>query len=173
MAVEAVRDFTLGPLFTPPLHAGDGGTMQFTQGSFGGGRQPAMPQGLPLFKPPYSRMTAIDLNTGEIAWMQPNGDGNRLRNHPMLRDLDLPPLGGDGRGGGLVTKTLVISALSAGGSEGGPRLIARNKATGDIVGSVDLPSGAIGTPMTYILDGRQYLGLTIGGPRLIAFTLPQ
>jgi len=76
-------------------------------------------------------------------------------------------------GGGLVTKTLVISALSAGGSEGGPRLIARNKATGDIVGSVDLPSGAIGTPMTYILDGRQYLGLTIGGPRLIAFTLPQ
>lgn len=150
MAVEAVRDFTLGPLFTPPLHAGDGGnsagtiqrpaidgganwggagvdpetgilyvpshnrfsvlhfytpaegvggTMQFTQGAFGGGRQPAMPQGLPLFKPPYSRMTAIDLNTGEIAWMQPNGDGNRLRNHPMLRDLDLPPLGGDGRGG--------------------------------------------------------------------------
>ena len=224
LAVEAVRDFTLGPLFTPPLHAGDGGnsagtiqrpaidgganwggagvdpetgilyvpshnrfsvlhfytpaegvggTMQFTQGAFGGGRQPAMPQGLPLFKPPYSRMTAIDLNTGEIAWMQPNGDGNRLRNHPMLRDLDLPPLGGDGRGGPLVTKTLLISALSAGGSEGGPRLIARNKATGDIVGSVDLPSGAIGTPMTYILDGRQYLGLTIGGPRLIAFALPQ
>ena len=224
LAVEAVRDFTLGPLFTPPLHAGDGGnsagtiqrpaidgganwggagvdpetgilyvpshnrfsvlhfytpdegvggTMQFTQGAFGGGRQPAMPQGLPLFKPPYSRMTAIDLNTGEIAWMQPNGDGNRLRDHPMLRDLDLPPLGGDGRGGPLVTKTLLISALSAGGSEGGPRLIARNKATGDIVGSVDLPSGAIGTPMTYILDGRQYLGLTIGGPRLIAFALPQ
>ena len=72
-----------------------------------------------------------------------------------------------------MTKTLVISALSAGGSEGGPRLIARNKATGDIVGSVDLPSGAIGTPMTYMLDGHQYLGLTIGGPRLIAFTLPQ
>jgi quinoprotein glucose dehydrogenase len=224
LAVDAVRDFTLGPLFTPPLHAGDGGgsagtiqrpaidgganwggagvdpetgilyvpshnrfsvlhfytpdeavggTMQFTQGAFGGGRQPAMPQGLPLFKPPYSRMTAIDLNTGEIAWMQPNGDGNRLRNHPMLRDLDLPPLGGDGRGGPLVTKTLLISALSAGGSEGGPRLIARNKATGDIVGSVDLPSGAIGTPMTYILDGRQYIGLTIGGPRLIAFALPE
>ena len=118
-------------------------------------------------------MTAIDLNTGEIAWMQPNGDGNRLRNHPMLRDLDLPPLGGDGRGGPLVTKTLLISALSAGGSEGGPRLIARNKATGEIVGSVDLPSGAIGTPMTYILDGRQYIGLTIGGPRLIAFALPE
>ena len=224
LAVEAVRDFTLGPLFTPPLHADDsggsagtiqrpaidgganwggagvdpetgilyvpshnrfsvlhfytpdeavGGTMQFTQGAFGGGRQPAMPQGLPLFKPPYSRMTAIDLNTGEIAWMQPNGDGNRLRNHPMLRDLDLPPLGGDGRGGPLVTKTLLISALSAGGSEGGPRLIARNKATGEIVGSVDLPSGAIGTPMTYILDGRQYIGLTIGGPRLIAFALPE
>ena len=91
----------------------------------------------------------------------------------FIEDLDLPPLGGDGRGGPLVTKTLLISALSAGGSEGGPRLIARNKATGEIVGSVDLPSGAIGTPMTYILDGRQYIGLTIGGPRLIAFALPE
>ena len=50
---------------------------------------------IPLFKPPYSRITAIDLNTGEHAWMRPNGDGDLYRNHPMLRELDLPPLGGD------------------------------------------------------------------------------
>ena len=152
----------------------DGGNLRFTQSGFGSGKQPTMPQGLPLFKPPYSRMTAIDLNTGEIAWMKPNGDGDRIRNHPKLRDLDLPPLGGDGRGGPVVTGTLLISALTAGSSTGGPRLIARDKRTGEIVGSVDLPSGAIGTPMTYLVDGRQYIALTIGGgPRLIAFALPE
>ena len=224
MAVEAVQDFKLGPIFTPPLRTLEGGpegtiqrpaidgganwsgagvdpetgilyvpsnnrfsvlhfytpdpaaggTMRFTQGAFGGGRQPTMPRGLPLLKPPYSRMTAVDLNAGNITWMQPNGDGNRLRNHPMLRDLDLPPLGGEGRGGPVVTKTLLISALAAGGADDGPRLVARDKATGQIVGSVDLPIGAIGTPMTYMVDGRQYIALTVGGgPRLIAFALPE
>ena len=224
MAVEAVSEFTLGPIFTPPLRtvegvtqgtiqrpAIDGGanwggagvdpetgilyvpsnnrfsvlhfytpdpstgaTMEITQAAFGSGSQPRMPQGLPLFKPPYSRMTAVDLNAGDISWMQPNGDGNRVRNHPMLRDLDLPPVGGDGRGGPLVTKTLLISALTAGGTNEGPRLVARDKATGRIVGSVDLPTGAIGTPMTYLVDGRQHIALTVGdGPRLIAFALPE
>ena len=76
-----------------------------------------MPQGLPLLKPPYSRMTAIDMNTGDHVWMTPLGNGDRIRNHPMLRDLDLPPLGGDGRGGPLLTKTLLFSALSAGGTD--------------------------------------------------------
>ena len=147
--------------------------MTITQAAFGSGRQPAMPQGLPLFKPPYSRMTAIDLNAGEHAWMQPNGDGNRIRNSPMLRDLNLPPVGGDGRGGPLVTKTLLISVLTAGGTNDGPRLVARNKATGEIVASVDLPTGAIGTPMTYMVEERQHIALTIGGgPRLVAFALP-
>jgi quinoprotein glucose dehydrogenase len=132
-----------------------------------------MPRGLPLFKPPYSRMTAIDMNWGEHAWMQPLGNGDRIRNHPMLRDLDLPPLGGDGRGGPLLTRTLLISALSAGGSDGGPRLVARDKRTGEELGSVDLPAGAIGTPMTYLVDGKQYIALTVGaGPQLVAFALP-
>ena len=133
-----------------------------------------MPRGLPLFKPPYSRMTAIDLNEGDTAWMQPNGDGDRYRRHPMLRDLDLPPLGGDGRGGPLLTKTLLISALTAGGSDGGAPLVARDKPTGAIVGSVDLPAGALGTPMTYLHGGRQYVALTVAGdvPELIALALP-
>ena len=223
LAVEAVRDFRLGPLFTPPMLSVDGGlqgtiqrpqiggaatwsgsavdpetgflyvpssnsfsvlkyytpdpeeggNLRFTQSEFGSGTQPVMPRGLPLFKPPYSRMTAIDLNVGEHAWMQPNGDGNRYRNHPMLRDLDLPPLGGDGRGGAVVTKTLMVSALTAGGSDGGPRLIARDKLSGNIVGSIDLPAGAIGTPMTYMHNGEQYIALTVGGdvPALIALVL--
>ena len=224
MAVDAVRNFRLGPLFTPPMLSvegglqgtiqrpqiggaatwsgsavdpdtgllyvpssnrfsvlkyytpdpTEGGNLRFTQSDFGSGTQPGLPQGLPLFKPPYSRITAINLNAGEHAWMQPNGDGDRLRNHPMLRDLDLPPLGGEGRAGPVVTKTLLVSALSAGGSDGGPRLVARNKSTGAVVGSIDLPAGAIGTPMTYLHEGTQYIALTVGGevPGLVALRVP-
>ena len=73
-----------------------------------------------------------------------------------------------------MTKTLLISALTAGGTGGGPRRVARDKATGTIVGSVDLPAGAIGTPMTYMQEGTQYIALTVGGeiPELIALALP-
>ncbi|MBM62724.1 MAG: pyrroloquinoline quinone-dependent dehydrogenase [Acidobacteria bacterium] len=224
MAIEAVQNFRLGPLFTPPMLSRDGGlqgtiqrphiaggaswsgsaadpetgvlyvpsenrfsvlkyytpdpaeggNLRYTQSEFNSGIQPQMPQGLPLLKPPYSRMTAIDLNEGAHVWMQPNGDGDRLRNHPRLRDLNLPPLGGEGHGGPLLTKTLLVSALSAGGSDGGPRLVARDKASGEIVGSLDLPAGAIGTPMTYLHEGRQYIAVTVGGevPELISLRLP-
>ena len=225
MALEAVRGFRLGPLFTPPMRTieggiqgtiqrpaidgganlqgsgvdpetgllyvpsnnsfsvlkyytpdpAEGGNLRYTQSAFGSGRQPTLPQGLPLFKPPYSRMTAIDLNVGDNAWMQPNGDGDRYRNHPRLRNLNLPSLGGDGRGGPVITKTLLVSPLTAGGSDGGPRLIARDKATGEVVGSVDLPAGALGTPMTYMYGGRQFIALTVGGeiPELITLALPE
>ena len=124
--------------------------------------------------PPYSRVTAIDLNTGEHLWMQPDGDGNRVRKHESLRALDLPPVGGDTVAGPLLTKTLLISGQSAGGTDDGPRLIARDKATGVEAGFVDLPRSPIGTPMTYFLDGRQYIALTIQGgpPELIALRLP-
>ena len=139
-------------------------------------RRPQMPQGLPLWKPPYSRMTAIDMNAGEHLWMTPLGNGDRLRNHPLLRDLDLPPLGGDdSRSGPLLTKTLLVHALTTGGTDGGPQLVAYDKATGAVVAAIDLPSGAIGTPMTYMLDGRQHIALTVGGeaPGLIALRLPE
>ncbi len=138
-------------------------------------RTPRMPQGLPLWKPPYSRVTAIDMNVGEHLWMTPLGNGDRFRNHPLLRDLDLPPLGGDsGRNGPLLTKTLLVQTLTAGGTEGGPQLVAYDKASGDVLAAVDLPGGAIGTPMTYMLDGRQYIAVTVGGvyPQLVAFVLP-
>lgn len=137
---------------------------------------PLMPEGLPLFKPPYSRMTAIDMNRGEHVWMTPLGDGKALRNHPMLKGLNLPPLGGDSTlSGPLLTKTLLVSALSSGGTTDGPRLVARDKTTGRELASVDLPGVAIGTPMTYMIDGRQYIALTVSGapvPELVAFTLP-
>ena len=133
-----------------------------------------MPQGLPLLKPPYSRITAIDMNTGEHLWWVPTGDGNRYRNHPRLRHLNLPPLGGDNANNGpLLTKTLLLYCLTAGGTNGGPRLVAYDKTDGAELASVDLPSGAIGTPMTYMVGGRQYIALTVGGgPRLVAFALP-
>ena len=142
-------------------------------------RGPTMPEGLPLFKPPYSRITAIDMNTGTHAWMVPAGNGDRIRNNPRLKGLDLPPLGGDSTfSGPLLTKTLLIYALTAGGSRGGPRLVAYDKTTGKELASTDLPGAAVGTPMTYLADGRQYIALTVQGrsstdvPELIALALP-
>jgi quinoprotein glucose dehydrogenase len=122
-------------------------------------------------------MTAIDMNKGDHVWMVPLGQGKFVRNHPMLKNLNLPALGGDsGMSGPLLTRTLLISALTTGGTnDDGPRLVARDKATGNEVASVDLPSGAVGAPMTYMVDGRQYIALTVGGdpvPELISLTLP-
>jgi quinoprotein glucose dehydrogenase len=143
------------------------------------GRNPAMPDGLPLFKPPYSRMTAIDMNSGNHAWMVPTGMGERIRNNPRLKGLNLPPLGGDSNfSGPLLTKTLLIFALTTGGSKGGPRLVAYDKASGKELASADLPGAAIGTPMTYLLDGKQYIAITVQGrtstdvPELISMALP-
>jgi quinoprotein glucose dehydrogenase len=149
-----------------------GGTVRYTHDAQSG--PPRMAQGLPLLKPPYSRVTAVNMHTGEHAWMTPLGSGDRIRNHPLLRDLHLPPVGGDGRCAPLLTKTLLVCALAAGGRDDGPRLVAYDKATGNERASADLPRGAIGAPMTYLLDGKQYIALTIGGtpPELIALTLP-
>ena len=140
---------------------------------------PPMPAGLPLFKPPYSRMTAIDMNTGTHAWLIPTGNGNRIRNLPMLAPLKLPPVGGDTTlSGPLLTKTLLIHALTAGGTNDGPRLVAYDKASGKEIASADLPGFAIGTPMTYMVEGKQYIALTVGPresdalPELVALALP-
>ncbi len=159
---------------SPPGPGEEQATLRYLRRSLSAG--PVMPRGLPLWKPPYSRMTAIDMNSGEHAWMTPLGNGDRIRNHPLLRDLGLPPLGGDwGRTGPLLTRTLLIQALVAGGTEGGPRLVAYDKATGTEVGTLDLPSSVLGAPMTYRLGDTQYLAMTLGGqvPGLIALHLPQ
>ena len=143
------------------------------------GRAPQMPDGLPLFKPPYSRITAIDMNTGNHAWMIPAGNGDRIRNNPRLKGLNLGPVGGDSTlAGPLLTRTLLIYPLTTGGTNNGPRLAAFDKASGREVASADLPGSAIGTPMTYSIGGKQYIAITVSGrnstdiPQLVALSLP-
>ena len=149
-------------------------TVRYTHG--GPGTAPRMPNGLPLFKPPYSRITAIDLNTGDHIWMQPNGNGDDVRNHEALRGLDLPPLGDRVArpSGPVLTKTLLITGMESGGTDDGPQLVGRDKMTGEIVGTIDLPEVVLGTPMTYMVDGEQYIALTVASnpPQLLAFKLP-
>jgi hypothetical protein len=136
---------------------------------------PAGPQGLPLVKPPYSRMTAYNLNTGDIAWQVPTGNGaQRIRDNPALKGLNLPPLGGQGGSGGvLVTRTLLIYALTSSGAPGeGPgRLVAYDKKTGMTLAEVPLPAAPLGTPMTYLADGKQYIALTLQGGQLVAMAV--
>ena len=152
------------------------GNLGYLQGT---PRNPTMPGGLPLLKPPYSRMTAINMNTGDRVWMTPAGNGDRIRNLSQLRPLNLPPLGGDhSTSGPVLTKTLLVYPLVAGGSQDGPRLVAYDKASGKEIASVDLPATPIGTPMTYMADGKQYIALTVDAPRpgevpeIVSFTLP-
>ena len=151
------------------------------------------PQGLPLFKPPYGRITAIDLNKGEQLWMTPNGDGPR--DHPLLKPLNLPPLGSPGRSSPLVTKTLVFlgegdPVMAALGSRlppempptiapgyGGRKFRAFDKATGQVVWEMELPAGITGAPMTYMFEGKQYVVAATGSrdPQatgFIALSLP-
>jgi quinoprotein glucose dehydrogenase len=170
--VPSRDSMTVVEFYTPDPE--EGGSVRYTHRSAGG---VAGPRELPLLKPPYSRLTAIDLGRGEIAWMRPTGDGDDVRRHEALAQLDLPPLGGEGVTGPLVTRTLVLLGEAPGGRRGGRqgRLVARDKATGEVVGAVDLPGTPIGTPMTYLHEGRQYIALTVSGspPELVALALPE
>ena len=152
-----------------------GGNLRYTIGGWFGGIGASMPRGLPLLKPPYSRMTAIDLNRGDHAWMEPKWRrGPPTEPSFAAATSTCPRWVAKGMVGRCSPRPLLISALSAGGTDGGPRLVARDKATGQIVGSVDLPSGAIGTPMTYMHQGTQYIALTVGGevPELVGSGAP-
>lgn len=140
----------------------------------------AGPGGLPLFKPPYGRITAIDLNTGEHVWQVANGDGARERVNEILKGLgvnkDVGPLGAGGSGP-LLTKTLLFVAQGAGGrggrSGGGDNFLrAFDKATGKVVAEIELPFLPFGSPMTYMANGKQFIVLSLGDLRLAAFSLP-
>lgn len=239
-ALQLVKQYRIGPLFTPPSIRGDGpdatkGTVQLP-GSVGGadwqgaafdpdtgmlyvvsitgpfvadlvkgdpertdlnyvpGRRayPPGPQGLPLLKPPYGRITGIDLNKGDIVWMTPNGDGPR--HHPLLKGMNLPALGNPGRGGLLVTKTLLFVGegdpvmvragsrlrpempLSIAPGAGGRKLRALDKATGAVLWETEFTAGTTGAPMTYMFAGKQYIVVAIGGAdanaEYIALALP-
>jgi quinoprotein glucose dehydrogenase len=138
------------------------------------------PDGLPLLKPPYGRVTAIDLNRGEHVWMTPIGDGPR--DHPLLKGLKLPPLGTPGRRAPLLTKTLLFlgegdkTAVRVPRGGGGNKFRAYDKATGKVVWETELPAGTTGAPMTYMIDGKQYVLVAIGGlghrAEFVAFSLP-
>lgn len=228
-ALEIVKHYDYGPLFTPPSEKGtislpgtvggaswagaavhprkgvlyvtsvtkpailtvrrstDGNGYPFTGVlDFG----PDGPQGLPLTKPPYGRITAIDLNTGAHLWMRAIGEGPR--NHPAVRHLQLPELGWPFRSFALLTPSLLFIAqegpvvgvrgLSSRGNaieiETGvldPALMALNAHDGKLVAKIILPGNATGAPMTYSIDGNQYIVVPIGGAsqpaELVALTL--
>ena len=224
-ALEIVKPYVLGPLFTPPSVAAPGHTQgtisvpgAFGAGNWNGGafdpetgifyvashtnpyvndlvRPPALveasspythgpegpplaateccdqydvygPEGLPLFKPPYGRITAIDVNTGEHVWMAPNGEGPR--NHPRLQHLNLPPLGQQGRAAPLLTKTLLFigegDPINFGTPKGGGgnKFRAYDKASGKILWETALAAGTTGAPMSYLWNGKQYIVVAIG-----------
>jgi quinoprotein glucose dehydrogenase len=226
-ALELVKKYRIGPMFTPPTVRREGadaieGTVQLP-GSVGGAdwqggafdpetgllyvqsitgpfvadllkgdpkqtnldyvpglrAYPPGPQGLPLLKPPYGRITAIDMNKGEIRWTVANGVGPR--DHPLLKPLNLPPLGNPGRSAPLLTRTLLFVGegdpvmvragtrlppempLSIAPGAGGKKFRAFDKGTGAVLWETDLPAGTTGAPMTYMYEGKQYIVVAVGG----------
>jgi quinoprotein glucose dehydrogenase len=225
-ALEIVKRYTTGPMYTPPSirddePGGNLGTIQLP-GSIGGANwgggafdpethvlyvpsatapfvadiepgDPAVtnlryvkgkrlwiggPRGLPLFKPPYGRISAIDLDAGEIRWQVANGDGPR--DNPAIADLRLPALGNTGHPAPLLTKTLLFVGegsdayvttarmppgmpLDAAPNYGEPWLRAFDKQTGEVLAQIPLPAGTTGAPMTYLHRGKQYIVVAVGG----------
>ncbi len=222
-AIEAIKPFRIGPIYTPgSLGQAPGGTRgTMILPGFGGGANwesgaadpetgfvyvgsatnPAVialarPQpntqtsgyisggglgvpridGLPLLKPPYGRITAYDMNKGEIAWQIPNGDTPpAIRNNPALQGLNIPRTGSPSHAGILLTKTLLFAGEGWGGQ---PMFRAYDKATGQIIWETTIPAGTqSGLPMTYMHQGRQYIAFTAGTPgttpaQLVAFAIP-
>ncbi|MFQ5946248.1 MAG: pyrroloquinoline quinone-dependent dehydrogenase, partial [Anaerolineae bacterium] len=148
------------------------------------------PSGLPLIKPPYGRITAIDLNTGEHRWMRPMGEGPRW--HPALAHLNLPPLGWPLRSFPLLTKSVLFvaqqgimrrrglssrqNALQVTLANYQPSLLALDPTSGKLIATIPLPGNATGAPMTYVAGGKQYIVFPIGGAslpaELVALSLP-
>jgi glucose dehydrogenase len=150
-------------------------------GAAGGGRGGTSVQGLPLIKPPYDRITAYDMKTGEILWQNPHSSTpDDIKNHPALQGLNLPRLGQPGRTfiGTLTTKTLLIAGeRGVHRNDAGERvalLRAYDKTTGADVAAVEMPDKQTGSPMTYVINGKQYIVLAVSGvdgAELIAFAL--
>ena len=174
------------------LIPGDPTQTNFRYRSGGGGHLTSLltVEGLPLFKPPYARLTAIDMNTGEHLWMTPLGNGPR--SHPLLRDLNLPPLGDPILGGSvLVTKTLLFVSVTHLFVFGHPQpvpwaewtdpdverklIYVLDKDSGNILRVIDLEGLSAAAPMTYMHEGKQYVVVAVGGgedSELVALSLP-
>ena len=132
------------------------------------------PQGLQLLKPPYSRIVAIDMNTGKHLWNIPNGNTPQsLSEHPALEGLDLPQTGNMAHAGLVITKTLLFSGEGRGGD---PWFRAYDKKTGEVVAEIELPAQTNHPPMTYMHNGKQYIVMPVAAPghpaELVALALP-
>jgi quinoprotein glucose dehydrogenase len=136
-----------------------------------------------LMKPPYGAISAINLETGDIDWKIAHGDTpDYIKNHPALKGLNIPRTGRPGLLGPMVTKTLVICGeagiVTTASGQKGAMLRAYDKQTGEEKGAVYIPGPQTGSPMSYMLGGRQYIVLAIGAgasspTQLIAFRLPR
>ena len=161
------------PKPTRPANAPAGG---------GGGFRPLNIDGLPLIKPPYGTITAINLDRGEIVWQVAHGDTpDVVRNHPALKGMNIPRTGqATYNVGTLVTKSLVIAGdgqiTTTPDHPRGAMLRAYDKTNGKEVGAVFLPAPQSGSPMTYMVNGKQYIVVAVSGGaysgEYIAFSLP-
>jgi quinoprotein glucose dehydrogenase len=139
-------------------------------------------QGLPMIKPPYGTITAISLDKGDIVWQIAHGDTpDNIRNSAALKGIDIPRTGQSGYNvGTLITKTLVIAGegqvTTTPEHPRGAMLRAYDKATGKDAGAVFMPAPQTGSPMTYMLNGKQYIIVAVSGGvytgEYIAYTLP-
>jgi quinoprotein glucose dehydrogenase len=163
----AARTAPAAPAAAAPPAGGGGGGLQV--------------QNLPIVKPPYGTLSAINLDRGEIVWQVPHGDTpDVVRNHPLLKGMNIPKTGQSGAVGLVVTKTLVImgdpQATTTPDHPRGAMLRAYDKATGRQVGAIYIPAPQSGSPMTYMHNGKQYIIVAVSGGaysgEYIAFALP-
>jgi glucose dehydrogenase len=139
-----------------------------------GPARPPTVQDLPIVRPPWGRITKMNLSEGEIEWWIANADTPEyVENHPLLEGVELPRTGIPTRAGLLLTESLLFAGEGQGG---GPYFRAHDKGTGEIIHEMMLPAAQTGTPMTYVHNGRQYIVMAISGsgvePAIIALALP-
>lgn len=153
--------------------------MAFVRGPSG---NPPTIQGLPMFKPPYGLISAINMDKGEIAWQAVHGETpDEIRNSPLLKGKTIPRTGRLGNVGLMTTKTLVIAGergtITNEKGEKVAYLRAYDKSTGTEVGAVQMPTGHTGAPMSYMAGGKQFVVIAVGGPdhpgEFVAYALPQ
>lgn len=168
------------PLHPAPAFGRAGGPVVVGAGVSRGPWGPG-PQGLPLVKPPYGRITAYTMNTGDIAWQVANGDSyDWIKTHPALKGLTIPRTGRADEGGIVVTKTLLFAGQGCGlfrsGAGGSQWFSAYDKQTGALVHEMELPGGTCGVPMTYSVNGKQYIAVSVGSrttpAEIVALALP-
>jgi len=201
-SLHEVYDGTLGTLYLPSSTGGsnwEGGAYELDTGYFyissrtatsvmslvndpkassvrfiqGGKRTPSI-ESIPLVKPPYGRVTAIDLTTGKHVWQVVNRDTpTNIANHRLLKGVDLPRTGKPTRSGMVLTKTLLFHGEGPGGD---PVLWALNKATCEAVAKIDLPGSVTGVPMTYMHEKKQYISMAVSdfkhAAKIITLALP-